>query len=142
MRHRAICEATTTFPDQGLLWSRKAVALEVLSVTPTGTLTALRSGASPKTMAQLIEIAKVKNKTRESSTKGISVPDQAASARLPEIANIQPKAAPPATRRKLSVRVCRNRRPRPAPRAMRTENSRARAALRATRSIETLAQAI
>jgi len=29
-------------------------------------------------MAQLIEIAKVKSKTRESSTNGISMPDQAA----------------------------------------------------------------
>src|SRR3974390_3660536 len=118
------------------------VALEVLSVTPTGTLTALRSGASPKTMAQLNEIAKVKSKTRESSTNGISTPDQAASARLPEIANIQPKAVPPETRRNLSVSICRNRRLRPAPRALRTENSRARVALRATRSVDTLAQAI
>src|SRR6516225_11684394 len=84
-------------------------------------------------MTQVIEIAKAKSKTRESSTNGISMPDQAASARLPEIANIQPKAAPPATRRKLSVSVCRKRRPRPAPRAMRNENSRARVALRATR---------
>ena len=81
------------------------------------------TGASSTTWLRLVEINPI-------------------SSAVPHRANNTPSAAPQMDSSKLSLRSWRTSRERPAPRAMRTANSRCRAAPRARSRFATLAQAI
>ena len=104
-----------------------AVAAELFIVIATGTPVALRNGARPKMSAASTLTARVNSNTLRSSETGNRIPDQSTSARAANTAKIQPSAAPIPTSRRLSVSSWRKSVTRPAPRAMRTPNSRCRA---------------
>ena len=105
------------------------LAVFAFSTPEMGARNAIHNGARPNATATSTDAVRVKRSTFWSGSSPLSICDQAASARVAEIANTHPSAAPLRTRSELSVSSWRKTSRLPAPMAIFKLNSRCRQVL-------------
>jgi hypothetical protein len=147
-RARARPTSTITSPA----WKRRRPGAPVVPCAPClspdwrSTRAASTAGASPKTTPQKSPRATVTPATigsiRASTKLRSSIAPERARRPVAHQARSSPRAQPRSESSTLSARSCRTRRPRPAPRAERTDISFCRPAARARSRFATLVQAI